>query len=111
MRPRAVCVSATPGPWGLDRTGGVFVEQVVRPTGLIDPVCEIRPTKSQVDDVIAECQDAAARGHRVLITVLTKKMAEALTEYKKEAGIKVRYIHSDVENGRESGRGRGCQNG
>ena len=97
MRPQTVFVSATPGPWELDRTGGVFVEQVVRPTGLIDPVCEIRPTKNQVDDVIAECQDAAARGHRVLITVLTKKMAEALTEYMNEAGIKVRYIHSDVE--------------
>jgi len=92
-----VFVSATPGPWEMERTGGVFVEQLVRPTGLIDPVCEIRPTKNQVDDVIAECQDAAARGHRVLITVLTKKMAEALTEYMNEAGIKVRYIHSDVE--------------
>ncbi|MEQ9332539.1 excinuclease ABC subunit UvrB [Thalassobaculum sp.] len=97
MRPQTVFVSATPGPWEMERTGGVFVEQVVRPTGLIDPVCEIRPTKNQVDDVIAECQDAAARGHRVLITVLTKKMAEALTEYMNEAGIKVRYIHSDVE--------------
>jgi len=97
MRPQTVFVSATPGPWEMERTGGVFVEQLVRPTGLIDPVCEIRPTKNQVDDVIAECQDAAARGHRVLITVLTKKMAEALTEYMNEAGIKVRYIHSDVE--------------
>ncbi len=97
MRPQTLFVSATPGPWEMERTGGVFVEQVVRPTGLIDPVCEIRPTKNQVDDVIAECQDAAARGHRVLITVLTKKMAEALTEYMNEAGIKVRYIHSDVE--------------
>jgi len=97
MRPQTVFVSATPGPWELERTGGVFVEQLVRPTGLIDPVCEIRPTKNQVDDVIAECHDAAARGHRVLITVLTKKMAEALTEYMNEAGIKVRYIHSDVE--------------
>ncbi len=97
MRPQTTFVSATPGPWELDRTGGVFVEQVVRPTGLIDPVCEIRPTKNQVDDVIAECQDAAARGHRVLITTLTKRMAEALTEYMNEAGIKVRYIHSDVD--------------
>ncbi len=97
MRPQTVFVSATPGPWELERTGGVFTEQLVRPTGLIDPVCEIRPTKSQVDDCIAECQDAAARGHRVLITVLTKKMAEALTEYMNEAGIKVRYIHSDVD--------------
>jgi excinuclease ABC subunit B len=97
MRPQTVFVSATPGPWELERTGGVFTEQLVRPTGLIDPVCEIRPTKSQVDDCIAECQDAAAKGHRVLITVLTKKMAEALTEYMNEAGIKVRYIHSDVD--------------
>ncbi|EDP64689.1 Helicase subunit of the DNA excision repair complex [alpha proteobacterium BAL199] len=97
MRPQTVFVSATPGPWELERTGGVFVEQLVRPTGLIDPVCEIRPTKNQVDDVIAECHDAAAKGHRVLITVLTKKMAEALTEYMNEAGIKVRYIHSDVD--------------
>ena len=97
MRPQTVFVSATPGPWELDRTSGVFVEQVVRPTGLIDPVCEVRPTKNQVDDVIAECQDAAARGHRVLITTLTKRMAEALTEYMNEAGIKVRYIHSDVD--------------
>ena len=97
MRPQTVFVSATPGPWELERTGGVFTEQVVRPTGLIDPVCEIRPTKSQVDDVIAECQDAATKGHRVLVTVLTKKMAEALTEYMNEAGIKVRYIHSDVD--------------
>ena len=97
MCPQTVFVSATPGPWELDRTGGVFTEQVVRPTGLIDPVCEIRPTENQVDDVIAECKEAAAIGHRVLITTLTKKMAEALTEYMNEAGIRVRYIHSDVD--------------
>ena len=97
MRPQTVFVSATPGPWELNRTGGVFVEQVVRPTGLIDPVCIIRPTETQVDDVIAECKDCAAKGQRVLITTLTKRMAEALTEYMHEAGIKVRYIHSDVE--------------
>jgi excinuclease ABC subunit B len=97
MRPQTLFVSATPGPWELDRTGGVFTEQLVRPTGLIDPECIVRPTKNQVDDVIAECQEAAAKGQRVLITVLTKKMAEALTEYMNEAGIKVRYIHSDVD--------------
>ncbi len=97
MRPQSVYVSATPGPWELERTGGVFAEQVIRPTGLIDPVCLIRPTETQVDDVIAECRTAAANGHRVLITTLTKRMAEDLTEYMHEAGIRVRYIHSDVE--------------
>src|SRR3546814_6984552 len=97
MRPQTVFVSATPGPWEMERTGGVFVEQVVRPTGLIDPLVEIRPTTTQVDDVMGECREVIARGQRVLITTLTKKMAEALTEYMSEAGVKVRYIHSDVE--------------
>jgi excinuclease ABC subunit B len=97
MRPETLFVSATPGKWELERTGGVFVEQLVRPTGLIDPVCIIRPTANQVDDLIAECKDLAAKGQRVLVTVLTKKMAEALTEYMHEANIRVRYIHSDVE--------------
>ena len=97
FRPQTVYVSATPGPWELEQTGGVFVEQVVRPTGLTDPDCIIRPTENQVDDVIAECRDAAAEGSRVLITTLTKKMAEDLTEYMHEAGIKVRYLHSDVD--------------
>jgi excinuclease ABC subunit B len=97
MRPQSVFVSATPGAWELERTGGVFVEQVVRPTGLIDPVVLIRPTATQVDDVMAECRDCMAAGQRVLVTTLTKKMAEALTEYMTEAGVKVRYIHSDVE--------------
>ena len=97
MRPQTVFVSATPGPWELERTGGVFVEQVVRPTGLIDPLVVVRPTQHQVDDVIAECHAVIAKGQRVLITTLTKKMAEALTEYMTETGIKVRYIHSDVE--------------
>jgi excinuclease ABC subunit B len=97
MRPQTVYVSATPGPWELERTGGVFTEQVIRPTGLIDPVCIIRPTESQVDDVIAECKESAAKAQRVLITTLTKRMAEDLTEYLHEAGIRVRYIHSDVE--------------
>ena len=97
FRPQTIYVSATPGKWELEQTGGVFVEQVVRPTGLTDPDCIIRPTENQVDDVIAECRDAAANGTRVLITTLTKKMAEDLTEYMHEAGIKVRYLHSDVE--------------
>jgi excinuclease ABC subunit B len=97
MRGQSIFVSATPGPWELNRTGGVFTEQVVRPTGLIDPVCIIRPTETQVDDLLAECKECAAKGQRVLVTTLTKKMAEALTEYMHEAGIRVRYIHSDVE--------------
>ena len=97
FRPQTIYVSATPGSWEMEQTGGVFVEQVVRPTGLLDPECIIRPTENQVDDVIAECRDAAAAGSRVLITTLTKKMAEDLTEYMHEAGIKVRYLHSDVD--------------
>lgn len=97
MRPQSVFVSATPGPWELERTNGVFAEQIVRPTGLIDPPVIIRPTERQVDDLLAEVKDAAARGLRVLVTTLTKKMAEALTDYMKEAGIKVSYIHSDVD--------------
>jgi len=97
MRPQTVHVSATPGPWEMNQTSGVFAEQVIRPTGLIDPVCIIRPTEFQVDDVIAECKEAAAKGERVLITTLTKRMAEDLTEYMHEAGVRVRYIHSDVE--------------
>jgi len=97
FRPQTIYVSATPGTWELERTGGVFTEQIVRPTGLIDPVCIVRPTETQVDDIIAECRDAAENGTRVLVTTLTKKMAEALTEYMHEAGIKVRYVHSDVD--------------
>ncbi len=97
MRPQTVFISATPGPWELARTGGVFTEQLVRPTGLIDPVCVVRGTDNQVDDIIAECQECAIRNHRVLITTLTKRMAEDLTEYMAEAGLKVRYIHSDID--------------
>ncbi|MCB9959652.1 MAG: excinuclease ABC subunit UvrB [Rhodospirillaceae bacterium] len=97
MRPQTVYVSATPGNWELERTGGVFAEQVVRPTGLIDPEVIVRPTEHQVDDVMAECRRVIAAGFRVLVTTLTKKMAEALTEYMSESGIRVRYIHSDVE--------------
>jgi excinuclease ABC subunit B len=92
-----VFVSATPGRWEMERAGGVFVEQIVRPTGLVDPPCIIRPTENQVDDLMAECREAAAKGQRVLVTTLTKKMAEALTEYLHEAGLRVRYMHSDVD--------------
>src|SRR6478672_7935650 len=97
MRPQSVYVSATPGNWELERTGGVFTEQVIRPTGLIDPPVEIRPVETQVDDLIAECREVAKKGYRVLVTTLTKKMAEDLTEYMHEQGIRVRYMHSDVE--------------
>jgi excinuclease ABC subunit B len=97
MRPQSVYVSATPGGWEMERTGGIFTEQVIRPTGLIDPPVGIRPVESQVDDLIAECRTVTARGYRVLVTTLTKKMAEDLTEYMHEQGIRVRYMHSDVE--------------
>ena len=96
-RGQTIFVSATPGRWEMERAGGVFVEQIVRPTGLVDPPCIIRPIENQVDDLMAECRDAAAKGHRVLVTTLTKKMAEALTEYLHEAGLRVRYMHSDVD--------------
>jgi len=97
MRPQSVFVSATPGTWELERTAGVFVEQVVRPTGLIDPVCIIRPTDSQVDDLLAECRICAEKNQRVLVTTLTKRMAEDLTDYMSEAGLRVRYLHSDID--------------
>jgi excinuclease ABC subunit B len=97
MRPQSVFVSATPGRWELEQTGGVFVEQIIRPTGLIDPVCEVRPVARQVDDLIAECKAVAQAGNRALVTVLTKRMAEDLTEYMHESGIRVRYMHSDIE--------------
>lgn len=97
MRPQTIHVSATPGPWELGQTQGLFVEQVVRPTGLIDPPCHIRPTTHQVDDLLAECRMAAQKGERVLVTTLTKRMSEDLCEYMTEAGIRVRYLHSDIE--------------
>ncbi len=97
MRPQTVFTSATPGPWELEQTQGVFVEQVVRPTGLTDPPVIVRPTEKQVDDLLYEVREVTKRGQRVLVTTLTKKMAEALTQYMTEAGVKVRYIHSDVE--------------
>jgi excinuclease ABC subunit B len=97
MRPQTVYVSATPGGWELNQTGGSFVEQVIRPTGLIDPVTEIRPAKTQVDDLIDEVRQVARKGYRTLVTTLTKRMAEDLTEYMHEQGIRVRYMHSDIE--------------
>ena len=97
MRPQTIYVSATPGPWELGQTGGTFVEQVIRPTGLIDPICIIRPVKNQVDDLLYECRAAANNNQRTLVTTLTKRMAEDLTEYMQDAGIKVRYLHSDID--------------
>jgi excinuclease ABC subunit B len=97
MRPQTVYVSATPGGWELEQTGGVFAEQVIRPTGLIDPPVLVRPASSQVDDLIDETRKVVAQGYRVLVTTLTKRMAEDLTEYMHEQGIRVRYMHSDVE--------------
>ncbi len=97
MRPQTIYVSATPGPWELEQTGGTFAEQIVRPTGLIDPPVEIRPTQHQVDDLMHECKLVVGKGGRVLVTTLTKKMAEALTEYLSENGLRVRYLHSDIE--------------
>ena len=97
MRPQTLFVSATPGSWELEQTGGTFAEQVIRPTGLIDPPVEIRPAKNQVDDLLDEVRSVAKKGYRSLITVLTKRMAEDLTEFMHEAGIRVRYMHSDIE--------------
>ncbi|MBY0345137.1 MAG: excinuclease ABC subunit UvrB [Sphingomonadales bacterium] len=97
MRPQTFAVSATPGSWEMEQTGGVFAEQVIRPTGLIDPPVEIRPVEDQVQDCIAECKATAAKGYRTLVTTLTKRMAEDLTEFMHEAGVRVRYMHSDVE--------------
>ena len=96
-RPLTIFVSATPGPWEMERTAGVFAEQVIRPTGLIDPVTEVRPVEHQVDDLLAECRTMAAQGARVLVTTLTKRMAEDLTDYLTEHGVKVRYLHSDID--------------
>ena len=97
MRPQTVHVSATPGKWEMEQTAGVFVEQVIRPTGLIDPPVEIRPARAQVDDLLSEVKEVAKRGYRTLVTVLTKRMAEDLTEYLHENGVRVRYMHSDID--------------
>ena len=97
MRPQTVHVSATPGDWELERTEGVFVEQVIRPTGLIDPPVEIRPARAQVDDLLGEVRRVSQAGYRTLVTTLTKRMAEDLTEYLHEHGVRVRYMHSDID--------------
>ncbi|MGI9356316.1 MAG: excinuclease ABC subunit UvrB [Rhizobiaceae bacterium] len=97
MRPQTIAVSATPSGWEMEQAGGVFAEQVIRPTGLIDPPVEIRPAKTQVDDVVDEIRKVTAMGYRTLVTVLTKRMAEDLTEYMHEQGIRVRYMHSDID--------------
>ncbi|CAI3922443.1 Excinuclease UvrABC helicase subunit UvrB (UvrB) (PDB:1C4O) [Commensalibacter communis] len=96
-RPQTIFVSATPGPWEIERAQGVFVEQVIRPTGLVDPITEVRPVDLQVDDLLAESRKVIDQGGRVLVTTLTKKMAEKLTDYMNEMGIKVRYLHSDID--------------
>ena len=97
MRTQTVYVSATPGPWELKQTSGKFIDQIIRPTGLIDPEVEIRPAKNQVDDLMHECRNVIGKKYRVLVTTLTKRMAEDLTEYLHENGIKVRYLHSDID--------------
>ena len=97
MRTQTIFVSATPGPWELDQTKGKYIDQVIRPTGLIDPVVEVKPAKNQVDDLMNECKKVIEKNYRVLVTTLTKKMAEDLTEYLHENGIKVRYLHSDID--------------
>ena len=97
MRPLTVAVSATPGNWEMEQSGGVFAEQVIRPTGLIDPPVEVRSARSQVDDVLGEIRETAQKGYRTLCTVLTKRMAEDLTEYLHEQGVRVRYMHSDID--------------
>lgn len=97
MRPQTLFVSATPGPWELGQTHGEVIEQIIRPTGLLDPICTIKPTEFQIDDLIHEAKLCVRQGYRVLVTTLTKKMAEALTEYLCEAGLKVKYLHSDVD--------------
>lgn len=97
MRPQSIFVSATPGDWELEQSKGTFAEQVIRPTGLTDPLCLVRPVENQIDDLMNECKKTAANGERVLVTTLTKKMAEDLTEYLKDNGLKVRYLHSDID--------------
>ena len=97
MRPKTIFVSATPAPWEMEQSKGIFTEQIIRPTGLLDPECIVRPVATQVEDLLAECLDASQKGDRVLVTTLTKKMAEDLTEYLAERRIKVRYMHSDID--------------
>ena len=101
MRTQTIFVSATPGPWELQQTSGEFVDQVIRPTGLCDPEVQIKPAKNQVDHLLAECKEVAKKNFRSLVTTLTKKMAEDLTEYLHENGVKVRYMHSDIDTLKE----------
>ena len=97
MRPNTIMVSATPGDWELEKTNGIFTEQVIRPTGLVDPICEIRGAKNQIDDLLGEIKQTVENGCRVLVTTLTKKMAENITDYLKENNVKVKYLHSDID--------------
>ena len=97
MRPNTIMVSATPGDWELEKTNGIFIEQVIRPTGLVDPLCEIRGAKNQIDDLLGEIKQTVENGCRVLVTTLTKKMAENITDYLKENNVKVKYLHSDID--------------
>ncbi|MCY4123576.1 MAG: helicase-related protein, partial [Acidobacteria bacterium] len=94
---QVVFVSATPGPYELERSGGVVVEQIIRPTGLVDPAVDVRPVKGQVDDLLHEIRLRADRRERVLVTTLTKRMAEDLTQFYQELGVRVRYLHSDID--------------
>ncbi len=93
---QTIYVSATPGPYELTKSGGEVIEQVIRPTGLLDPIVEVRPVKGQIDDLLEECRVRAERNERVLVTTLTKKMSENLTEYFSEVGVKVNYLHSEI---------------
>lgn len=97
LRPQTICVSATPNPLEVEWAGGIVAEQLIRPTGLVDPICIVRPVGSQVDDLLKEAREVVKKGQRVLVTTLTKRMAEELAEYMDEAGIKVRYLHSDID--------------
>ncbi|MDR1910420.1 MAG: excinuclease ABC subunit UvrB, partial [Holosporales bacterium] len=97
LRPQTIFVSATPGPWELQHTQGEYIAQIIRPTGLVDPPCIVRPSEGQIDDLLERIQTVTTNGHRVLVTTLTKKMAEALTEYVTEIGVRARYLHSDIE--------------
>ena len=97
IRPQTIFISATPGPWEINQTDGEYIQQIIRPTGLLDPVCTIKPTKNQVDDLIFECKKEIEQGNRVLVTTLTKKMSESLSEYLQDANMKTHYLHSDVK--------------
>ena len=97
FKSQTIYVSATPGEYELDKTSGVFIEQIVRPTGLVDPICEVRKASNQVEDIIEECKKVTLKGLRVLVTTLTKKNAEMVTDYLNENGVKARYMHSEID--------------